>query len=84
MSNNLSSFCLSTELNRSIKSCFIKIKYNDFKTTTSQMSCVEVHYEIFEKLLKKNNSSIQKPIRLLGVGVQFNNNPNNQLNLNIL
>ena len=36
------------------------------------------------ELLKKNNSSIQKPIRLLGVGVQFNNNPNNQLNLNIL
>jgi len=71
-------------LNRPIKSCFIKIKYNDFKTTTSQMSCAEVHYEIFEKLLKKNNSSIQKPIRLLGVGVQFNNNPNNQLNLNIL
>ncbi|MFL2568748.1 MAG: DNA polymerase IV [Gammaproteobacteria bacterium] len=69
--------------NKKIKSCFIKIKYNDFKLTSSQISCTNLNFNIFLKLLKQNNVNKNKPIRLLGLGVNFNNTDNNQLNLDI-
>ena len=60
-----------------------KIKYSDFKLTSSQISCTNLNFNIFLKLLKQNSVNKNKPIRLLGLGVNFNNADNNQLNLDI-
>ena len=65
-----------------IKSCFIKIKYNDFKTTSSQTLCENLNFKTFLALLTKSKID-NKPIRLLGLGINFDNNMNDQLNLDI-
>ncbi len=70
-------------VNRMIKSCYVKIKFSDFKLTTIQISSEIINYKIFSNLLKKNLLTNNKSIRLLGVGVQFNNEPISQLNLDI-
>ncbi len=64
-----------------IKACFIKIKYSNFKINSSQISTTKITFMIFHNLLKKIYNTKPSPIRLLGVGVQFDNSP--QLNLNI-
>lgn len=69
--------------NRLIKSCYVKIKFSNFKLTTIQVSSKIISYEIYSNLLKKSLISNSKSIRLLGVGVQFNNEPISQLNLDI-
>jgi len=69
--------------NRTIKTCFLKIKFSDFKSISSQISTENMDLDIFLNLLKKSYSPNNKPIRLLGVGVQFNNNEQSQLNLDI-
>ena len=68
-------------IDKKIKSCFIKVKYNDFKTSSHQTICVLPKIENYLKLLDKAIKKKSKPIRLLGVGVIFDNRP--QLNLNI-
>ena len=68
---------------KSIKSCFIKIKYNDFRLISSQVACMQLKFDIFLNLLIKNNVETNKPIRLLGLGVNFDNKEKNQLNLDI-
>ena len=65
-----------------IKSCFVKIKYNDFKITSCQILCENLNFKIFLSLLAKNKID-NKPIRLLGLGINFDNSVNNQLNLDI-
>ena len=67
---------------RHIKSCFIKIKYNDFKITSSQKLCESLDLKIFLNLLATNKID-NKPIRLLGLGINFDNSVNDQLNLDI-
>jgi len=69
--------------NKKIKSCFIKIKYNDFKLTSSQISCSNLNFNIFLNLLMQSNITKNKPIRLLGLGINFDNTDDNQLNLDI-
>ena len=69
--------------NKKIKSCFIKIKYSDFKLTSSQISCNNMSFNVFLELLIQNNINRNKPIRLLGLGINFNNVDENQLNLDI-
>ena len=66
---------------KNIKSCFIKIKYNDFKVTTHQISSSNLDLNIYTSLLERALSKKKRPIRLLGVGVIFDNHQ--QLNLNI-
>ena len=68
---------------RLIKSCFIKVKFNDFKLITMQISSQKTDYLVYLNLLKKTLLTNKKPIRLLGIGVQFDNRPLNQLNLDI-
>jgi len=68
---------------RIIKSCYVKIKFNDFKLTTIQKSSEVINYEIYANLLNKSLLTNRKSIRLLGVGVQFNNESISQLNLDI-
>ncbi len=73
----------SNEKDRYIKSCFIKIKFNNFKTITAQKTYNKLKYEIFENLLKTTYKNNPYPIRLLGVGIIFDNNEKKQLFLNI-
>ena len=68
-------------IGKKIKSCFIKVKYNDFKTSNYQTVCMFSEFENYLKLLDKAIKKKSRPIRLLGVGVIFDNRP--QLNLNI-
>jgi DNA polymerase-4 len=75
---------ISDDKDRPIKSCFIKVKYNDFKLVSSQKSYDKLHYDIFYDLLLKIYKTNAKPIRLLGAGIQFNNSETSQLNLDII
>jgi len=68
---------------RPIKSCFIKVKFNDFKLMSMQISSQKTDYVVYLNLLRKTLLTNKKPIRLLGIGVQFDNRPLNQLNLDI-
>ena len=68
---------------RLIKSCFIKVKFNDFKLITMQTSNQKTDHLVYLNLLEKTLLTNRKPIRLLGIGVQFDNRPLNQLNLDI-
>jgi DNA polymerase-4 len=68
---------------RLIKSCFIKVKFNNFKLITMQTSSQKTDYLVYLNLLEKTLLTNKKPIRLLGIGVQFDNRPLNQLNLDI-
>ena len=73
----------SKDRSRPIKSCFIKIKYNDFKATSSQKLCNRLNFDIIHSLLIKSYQEKPKPIRLLGAGVQFLDLEKNQLDLKI-
>lgn len=73
----------SKDRNRPIKSCFIKIKYNDFKTSTSQTLCNELNFDVYSNLLKKSYREKPRPIRLLGAGIQFSDMKKSQLDLQI-
>ena len=73
----------SKEQDRPIKSCFIKIKYSDFKTTSSQILCNELSFDVIYSLLTKSYQEKPKPIRLLGAGVQFAKLKKSQLDLEI-
>ena len=68
---------------RLIKSCFIKVKFNDFKLITMQTSNQKTDHLVYLNLLEKTLLTNKKSIRLLGIGVQFDNRPLNQLNLDI-
>jgi len=73
--------CEDKYIDKKIKSCFIKVKYNDFKISSHQTICAMPRIENYLGLLDKAIEKKSKPIRLLGVGVIFDNRP--QLNLNI-
>ena len=73
----------SEDKNRSIKSCFIKIKYNDFRITSCQTASSKLNFDIISNLLLKSYKEKSSPIRLLGAGVQFSDFEDNQLDLKI-
>ena len=77
----------SKDGDRPIKSCFIKIKYSDFKSTSSQVSCSKLSFSVISNLLIKSYQDKPSPIRLLGAGVQFSdfeiNHEDSQLDLKI-
>jgi DNA polymerase-4 len=54
-----------------IKNQYLKIKFNDFKQTTAEISSKEVKLEKYLALFQ-TNYMCQKPIRLIGLGVHFN------------
>ena len=73
----------SADKNRDIKSCFVKIKFNNFKQSTAQKICTELNYNIIISLLTKLYESNTIPVRLLGVGINFGKAQKCQLNLEI-
>lgn len=73
---------LEDEPHKKIKKIFIKVKYNDFKQSTSEETLIPFEYEeqLFDQIVNINNFyrllnvSLAKktcPVRLLGVGVRF-------------
>ena len=51
---------------------FVKIKFNDFKKTSVEKTNTSFNPDIFFELLKIGFNRYYKPIRLLGIGVRFN------------
>jgi len=69
---------------KSIKSLFVKIKFSDFTQTTIEKSYLNLDYNDFESLFLKRYAESSKKIRLIGIGVRFNTNSNDeQLVLNL-
>ncbi|MCG8312378.1 MAG: DNA polymerase IV [Pseudomonadales bacterium] len=63
-----------------IKKSFVKLKFHDFTTTTMEC-CVEkpglaTYQQLCSDAFKRGN----RPVRLLGVGVRFDNQKDNRLN----
>ena len=65
---------LDANISSPIKALFIKIKFSDFSQTSAETSAKKVHLDIFIKLFLQSYSRHQKPIRLLGLGVNFRTN----------
>jgi len=54
-----------------IKSIFVKIKFNDFTVTTIQAPLKQLDQAEFEQLFQQRFDQQNKPVRLLGIGVHF-------------
>ncbi len=54
-----------------IKTLFIKIKYNDFTSTTAQTPLEHFSSHAFQALFQNKTQNETRPIRLLGMGVYF-------------
>lgn len=67
-----------------IRSCFVKVRFNDFTTTTAERASAEPDAAIYAELLESAFERAGRPVRLLGVGVSFRsrNAPGEQLELN--
>jgi len=55
-----------------IKTLFIKIKYNDFTSTTAQIPLRSFTSTAFQELFRVKTKEEHRAIRLLGLGVYFN------------
>lgn len=53
------------------KTAIIKIRFNDFETTTLQLSSTRLNKQIFYKLCTKAWKRGKRPVRLIGIGVRF-------------
>ena len=53
------------------KTAFVKIRFDDFETTTTQMPSTAVNIYAFYTLCKKAWERGARPVRLIGIGVQF-------------
>ena len=73
---------LEDEPHKKIKKMFVKVKYNDFKQSTSEESLIPFEFDdlLFDQVINIDNYyrllnvSLAKktcPVRLLGVGVRF-------------
>ncbi len=54
---------------------FVKIKYDDFTQTTMECVCSEPNAEVFIRLLSEAWPRRGRPVRLLGVGVRYADEP---------
>ncbi len=66
-----------------IKTLFVKIKFYDFKNTTIECPGDKPDYDVFHELLEKAVKREHKAIRLIGIGIRFkeNNNDEQQMEL---
>ncbi len=62
-----------------IKTLFIKIKFSDFSSTTSQTPIQQFSISAFKALLHTKIQNEQRPVRLLGFGVYFKNDEIKQI-----
>lgn len=54
-----------------IKTAHVKIKFNDFQTTTVEKAWQGARFDTFHELLDKGLERSDLPVRLLGAGVKF-------------
>ena len=54
------------------KSLVVKLRFNDFETTTIQMAGTEPDKEAYKRLCAEAWQRGQRPVRLIGLGLQFN------------
>jgi DNA polymerase-4 len=53
------------------KALFVKLRFADFQTTTVQTTSAVIREELFVPLLQQAWARGERPVRLLGLGVQF-------------
>lgn len=58
---------------KNIKSIFIKLTFNDFQKTTLEITATSYSLLSFSLLLSRAWSKSNKPVRLFGLGLRFNN-----------
>jgi DNA polymerase-4 len=69
---------------RPVHSVFVKIKFNNFQITTVQCPGDRPALKMIETLLRKGWSRHRRPVRLLGVGVHFEQNAQGEHQLELL
>lgn len=57
--------------NRAIKNQYIKIKFNNFKLSTSEVAITEINFNKYIELFRQSFDQEKAPFRLLGLGVHF-------------
>lgn len=65
---------LDARLSLPIKGLFVKIKFADFSQTSAEIGTKEANLSIFTQLFLRIISRCKKPIRLIGIGVNFKAN----------
>ena len=58
-------------MNKSIKNQFIKVKLCNFKQLTFELSTKEINFDLFITMFTKAYARVNMPIRLLGLGIHF-------------
>jgi len=54
------------------KALFVKVRFNDFETTTMQMAGKQPDQNVYKQLISDAWLRGKRPVRLLGIGLQFN------------
>jgi DNA polymerase-4 len=54
-----------------VKALYVKIRFNDFKTTTAQKIHRKPDIKVFHELIKTAWHRESRPVRLLGLGIQY-------------
>jgi DNA polymerase-4 len=57
--------------NISIKALYVKIKFKDFQTTTAQTTSQKLDIKAYKQLVQTAWQRQKKPVRLLGLGIQY-------------
>jgi DNA polymerase-4 len=57
---------------------FLKLKFSDFTRTTVERAGLSVSLEAYQSLLAEGFARTDKPVRLIGVGVRFAEERNEQ------
>ncbi len=69
---------------RQVAKAFVKLKFNDFKTTTAECALREPEPSVYERLLEEAWSRRKgRSVRLIGAGVRFASEGDLQLELEI-
>ena len=58
-----------------IKALYIKLRFDNFKTTTAQQTSPIVDKDVYRKLITKAWNRHKRPVRLIGLGVEFSQLP---------
>lgn len=54
-----------------IKALYIKLRFNNFKTTTAQTLATKPDKSIYKQLIETGWNRGKRPVRLIGLGIQF-------------
>lgn len=65
-----------------IKTLFVKIRFNNFQTTTVQITIPQLKRSHYHQLINKAWHRRQRPVRLIGLGIRYAQPTEQQLNLN--